>query len=288
MRFLGTELHVQDSVEALSPSEVRERGARGRFLALDDLLPLLRDPVTKEPLRRAGDRLESSTGHYELPAHGPQLFPCDVARLAAFLRDGRVLQDFSGLTPIEQYCAFGMLKASGNNNNLDHADVWYGRHLWRAARLMEGACGEFLDVGCDDVLLGRGVLPSDVRYAGLEPSPGAAARPRIAGYAEFLPLAAGTFDCISFQTSLDHVFDYHLALDEAARVLRPGGTLYLATLLWTQRAHLYTDTVHFHHFRAGQVEVALQPLFDVEELHAYNWKGNDHRVGVYARARKRV
>ena len=287
MRLYGTDLQVEDRHDALGLAEVRSRGAQGLFLELGELLPLLCDPVSKEPLRHAGDHLASANGRYALPAYGPQLFPCDVERLAAFLREAPVLREFRRLGPIEQYCAFGMLKASGNNNNLDHEDVWYGRHLWRAARLMAGARGRFLDVGCDDVLLSRGVLHPEVRYVGLEPSPGASARMRVAGYAEFLPFAPECFDAVSFQTSLDHVFDYHLALDEAARVLRPAGTLYLATLLWTHRAHLYTDTVHFHHFRAGQIEAALQHRFHIEEVHAYNWKDNDHRVGVYLRATRK-
>jgi SAM-dependent methyltransferase len=81
--------------------------------------------------------------------------------------------------------------------------------------------------------------------------------------------------------------DYRLALEEAARVLRPGGRLYLATLLWIERAQLYTDTVHFHHFRGPELEGALAGAFDIDRVEAYVWKDNTHRFGVYLSGTRR-
>ncbi|WBY00709.1 class I SAM-dependent methyltransferase [Ramlibacter tataouinensis] len=206
--------------------------------------------------------------------------------MRAALSQPGLLDRFPDLLPIEQYCAFGLLKSSGATN-LDYADLWYGRHLHRASKLLSNARGTFLDVGCDDAFLSRGMLADQVQYVGLEPSAGSSEGLRVCGLGEFLPFADQSFDGVGFQTSLDHVFDYQLALAEARRVLRPGGRLYLATLLWTDKAQLYTDTAHFHHFRGAQVEAVLADGFEVEQVDAYVWKGNTHRFGVYMTAIKK-
>jgi SAM-dependent methyltransferase len=80
-------------------------------------------------------------------------------------------------------------------------------------------------------LLGRGQLVVAVEpLAGMLAElhrllPGAGA---IAGTAEHLPVADGTVDAVTVAQAF-HWFDQRPALDEMARVLRPGGTL---ALLW--------------------------------------------------------
>lgn len=287
MNFCGHAVDIQDSDSALASAALREQGRARVFVPFAELLPLLVDPMGKQPLIHEGAALRGTERTFPLVAGCPLLFPCDMARVDAVLRAPDALERFSTLSPLEQYCAFGMLKGSNNGNNLDHEDPWYGRHLWRSVRLLREVSGSFLDVGCDDAFLSRGLLPEDVRYVGLDPAPTGGAAFRVGGFGEFLPFRDASFDAVGFQTSLDHIFDYHLALAEARRVLRPGGRLYLATLLWTASAQLYTDTVHFHHFRAGQMETALREDFDVDHVQAYSWKGNTHRFGVYLSARRK-
>jgi hypothetical protein len=287
MKFCGHDLQVATSEDRISGQALRELGRGGTFVPLADLLPLLCDPLTRKPLARDGDRLVADGRAYPIVAGSPLLFPCDIGRVRGVLAGPDALARFPALTPMEQYCAFGLLKASGDINNLDAEDTWYGRHLWRSVRMLQDVRGSFLDVGCDDALLSRGMLHPEVRYVGLEPSGTPAAVPRVGGFGEFLPFRDASFDAVGFQTSLDHIFDYHLALAEARRVLRPGGRLYLATLLWTADAQLYTDTVHFHHFRPGQMEAALAEGFVVEQVQAYGWKTGGHRFGVYLSARRK-
>ena len=81
-------------------------------------------------------------------------------------------------------------------------------------------------------------------------------------------------------TSLDHVLDHHAALDEAWRVLRPGGRLYLASLVWSERAELYRDHVHFHHFREFELFGALA-RFRLDTVQRYPWKDDTHRSALY-------
>lgn len=286
MKFCGHDLEIVRSDATLTVQALRERGAQGRFLSFDELLPQLCDPLDKRPLSLRSDRLAGGQREFSLVAGCPMLFPCDLDRLAQVLERSGALAGFPALSPIEQYCALGMLKGANNINNLGAGDPWYERHLWRSAHMLRGVQGHFLDVGCDDALMSRGMLPPDVAYVGLEPSSSPSAVFRVGGFGEFLPFADGSFDAVGFQTSLDHVFDYRLAIDEARRVLRPGGKLYLGTLLWIAQAQLYTDTVHFHHFRPGEIEDALAGGFGVEEADAYIWKDNAHRFGVYLRAVK--
>ncbi|MEO8542833.1 MAG: methyltransferase domain-containing protein [Burkholderiaceae bacterium] len=286
MKLFDREIAITSSVESLSPEATREQGSRGRFADLQELLPLLCDPVSKAPLVLRDSALVGSGRTYPLSHGNPLLFPIDIEALYARIRGPDFLSVFPSLSPTEQYCVFGLLKASGNNNNLDYADVWYGRHLHRASKLLADARGTFLDIGCDDVFLSRGMLDPSVLYVGLEPSAGPSRALRVGGMGEFLPFGPDSFDGVSFQTSLDHVFDYHLALSEARRVLRTGGRLYLATLLWLDGGQLFTDTVHFHHFRPKQIEAALED-FEIETLDCYNWKNNTHRFGVYLSAIKR-
>jgi ubiquinone/menaquinone biosynthesis C-methylase UbiE len=87
-------------------------------------------------------------------------------------------------------------------------------------------------------------------------------------------------DNVCLLTSLDHVLDHHAALDEAHRVLRPGGRLYLASLVWHERAELYRDHVHFHHFREFELFGALA-RFVVDTVARYPWKGDTHRTALY-------
>jgi SAM-dependent methyltransferase len=58
--------------------------------------------------------------------------------------------------------------------------------------------------------------------------------------AEDLPFAAGSFTFVTLASVLEHVRDWRLTLAEAARVLAPGGVLYLHTSnrLWPLQAEI--------------------------------------------------
>ena len=90
---------------------------------------------------------------------------------------------------------------------------------------------------------------------------------------------------VLFNTSLDHILDWKHAITEARRVLAPGGVLYLCSLVWTDRAGLMEDTVHFHHFREVELFGALEGLRIMKEKR-YDYKGEKHRHGLYVSAKK--
>lgn len=133
--------------------------------------------------------------------------PCWAA-IAAVATDPDPGGALPALSHIEAFCA--VLPPSG----LRVLDVGAGQGAFVAALNAAGAraCGVEIDAG---------------RAAAASRDSGADIRH---GRAEQLPFADGSFDALTFMFSLHHVpHPLHArAMEEAARVLRPGGALYIA------------------------------------------------------------
>ena len=99
---------------------------------------------------------------------------------------------------------------------------------------------DVLDVGCGEGVLVRRLASLGARAVGVDPSAVALERARraessdtsrhfVEGTAEALPFPDTSFDVVVFFNSLHHVPTESMdaALAEAARVLRPGGVLYV-------------------------------------------------------------
>jgi len=112
-------------------------------------------------------------------------------------------------------------------------DVWFERNQpayeaeLRAVRAVVPSAGSGLEIG---VGTGRFAAPLGIR-AGIDPSPAMAAIARTRGIevtigkAELLPFTAGEFDYALMVTTICFVDDLGAAFREAARVLKPGGSL---------------------------------------------------------------
>jgi ubiquinone/menaquinone biosynthesis C-methylase UbiE len=112
-----------------------------------------------------------------------------------------------------------------------------GAQVVREALPLEGA--KVLDVGCGDGSLVRMMAREGAEVTGLEISESQLAQARAAppaggesyrvGRAESLPFEHGTFDIVVFFNSLHHVpmSGQEMALEEAARVLKHGGQLFV-------------------------------------------------------------
>ena len=97
-----------------------------------------------------------------------------------------------------------------------------------------------IDVGCGDGWVCRFLAEKGAHVTGIEVSPKQLAHARsipavadehyMQGIAEDLPVRSGTADIVVFYNSLHHVDAMGLpwALKEAARVLKPGGVLYIS------------------------------------------------------------
>jgi len=255
-----------------------------RTVGLDELLPRLRGPVSGRPLvRRADGGLSDGVHEYAMSHGSPVLLPPVLT--TAWSADCTLPMRYFAEAPL-QYFLLSQIKHHGEvNAQVDN--VHYQRHLFRM-RALTGTCrGLVLDIGCDDPGLGASLFPPDCAYVGLDPFAGAAA-PRIIGVGEYLPFVDATFDCVLFNTSLDHILDHHQAIDEAARVLKPGGRLLLCTLVWVERANLVGDGHHFHHFREYEILGALSSVGEVETLSRYCYKDDTHRFSLYLSVRRRT
>lgn len=171
--------------------------------------------------------------------------------------------------------------------NSSPSDQHYQRHLSRMSALLSNAAGMGLDIGCGDPTIGAAIFPNECDYVGVEPFATGSSQVAIVGVSEDLPFIDNSFDFAVFNTSLDHVLDYLTAIREAHRIIRPGGELFISTLIWLARDTLISDEVHFHHFRYYEIFGALVHCgFRIEDVAEYPYKADNHRVGCYLRASK--
>lgn len=263
------------------------RGPRAKTLSLEDLLPCIASPDSGLPVHwdQVTEQLIDSNGNrYAFRGNLPLLIP---SRLQHFYTDHLRIPE-SGITDsFLQYYFISSVKQSGvvGEINASADDVHYQRHLFRMKQFLSYARGLVLDVGCDDPVIGTGLLPEATKYVGLDPFCRRTEPFRVIGFGEQLPFRDASFDGVVFNTSLDHVLDWRCAINEAWRVLAPGGSVYICTLIWTDRADLVTDAVHFHHFRDYEIFGALQG-WSITAERRYDYKGASHRHGLYVSARK--
>jgi SAM-dependent methyltransferase len=202
----------------------RAPGSRQTREQLAALLPLLADPVTHAPLELVSqgrsDELRAATGAtWPVRQNVPCLTP-----------PREVLADRFGAAGVE---AWQKVQRTGERAYRKRAEGNFSTGAFQPA-VEVGALLATLDV--ESVLdVGCGALPlpaymqatPDKRWTGIDPLDFKVARafPFARAFADVLPFAAESFDCVVLCSSLDHSFDPATALGEARRVLRAGGRL---------------------------------------------------------------
>lgn len=269
-----------------SPRPVAQpRMSADRFKDVCESLHLLASPDSGAPLTIKNKQLVTDDEQlvYPLMSDIPVLFP---ASLRAYLENGVLTIPYEeGLDPLLQYIFISSVKWRGGEQNASPDEPSYIAHLHAMKNLLASARGTILDIGCDNPSIGTDICPSSCKYLGLDPFLFDKSPYKLVALAEFLPLLAESFDNIMFNTSLDHILDWHRAIDEARRVLKKGGGLFLASLVWHESAELFHDSVHFHHFRESELIAALNG-FRVEAIFHRKWKDNSHRRVLYLSATK--
>lgn len=164
------------------------------------------------------------------------------------------------------------------------ADFW--QEIFRAERdlllpyLQAGE--EILSVGCGPAVIEGMLGDQGFRVTGLDRCREALDQAplnirTVAAPAEHLPLATAAFDAVLFIASLQFMERYEQALEEAARVLRPHGTL-LVLLLNTASAFIrdklrdpdsYVSTIR--HTNVHEIEAVVARRYDVQ---------GEYRLGV--------
>lgn len=255
-----------------------------KILSLQDFKHILRSPDTGKKLELNADKLSDGEHSYPIYKDLPILLP---SKLHPYIKDGRIEISLDrSLEKFIQYFLISSIKQNHPTINSDHNDYWYHRHMDNCKKLfLHENEGLLLDVGCDTPSINIKLHDKNISYVGLDPSFSITTEFRVIGTAEFLPFADESFDNVLLMSSLDHVLDYHQAIDEAYRVLKKGGKLLFSSLIWTKRAQLFDDTNHFHHFREGQLMEVLKN-FNIRYLFKDIWKNNDHRESLYLCAEK--
>jgi uncharacterized protein YbaR (Trm112 family) len=277
------EAQVVEDESTLEPSRVPD-AEKARVLTLGECAALLASPDTGAPLALSKDGKALVAGDESFPIIDglPLLFPASVQQFAG---PSRLDVPGGGEDALRKYMHISGLKFAREPTNSQHTDINYLKHVYRARGLLRHARGTVLDVGCDSPQVSRSQFPESAAYIGLEPTYEDRSEFRIIGISEFLPFRDESLDNVAILTTLDHALDYHRSVDEAWRVLKPGGTLYLATLIWTHNAELHHDHTHFHHFRDFEILGALR-RFEIQRLLWYSWKSNTHRFAWYLSATK--
>ena len=187
--------------------------------------------------------------------------------------------------PLLQYVLLSKLKQSGEIN-APFDSVPARKHQWRYKEFCSDLKGLVLDIGSDRPSHSMQFLPKHCKYIGLDPYAGKGEF-RLIGLGEILPIIDEAVHAVTFNTSLDHILDYHTAISEAHRVLKPSGKVIIASYAWVEKATLLTDTVHFHHFRENQLLCSLEGFFKIEEIKRYeDPKHATYRYGLYILANK--
>ena len=129
-----------------------------------------------------------------------------------------------------------------------------------------------MDIGCGDGAFAAAMAARGARVIGVEPNPVQAEKNRtrvtdpgldlIEAGAEALPVAAGSQDLLVFRFSLHHIPAglYPRVFEEAARVLRTGGQLYVIEPLAEDSSQYVMELFHDETLVRAKAQSALREL----------------------------
>lgn len=254
-----------------------------RILQFEEVVNDLISPDSGEKLSFDKTLSQLNTNDYTYPIKNgiPILYPSYLTK--PFMGKGLEMDYYSDSRL--QYFLLSQIKQKGEIN-APSTSIHYQRHLFRMKEFMKPFSGKVLDIGCDDVNIGASLCNDSCTYVGIDPFSSFNGDFKIVATGEFLPFKNESFDVVMFNTSLDHILDYHTGIDEAFRILKPGGVLIVSTIIWKERANLLSDAVHFHHFREYEISGCLSEKGILVNEIRYNYKSDMHRYGLYVAYRK--
>lgn len=270
--------------ERIVTSEELVKLPHSKILDFEEIASLLASPDTGNDLvyDQQNGFLTDSEHQYPVIDGIPILYPAII--LNEFLNGSLELAYHTN--PKLQYFLLSQIKQHGDTN-APATNVHYQRHLYRMKEFLKNCAGTVLDIGCDDVSVSSSLFNDKCTYIGLDPFTTHKSKFRVVGVGEFLPFRDQVIDNVLFNTSLDHILDYHQAINEAKRVIKTGGSIYLTSLVWTHNASLIHDSVHFHHFREYEIFGALGNM-KIANVLRYRYKDDEHRYGIFIEAIKQA
>ena len=108
--------------------------------------------------------------------------------------------------------------------------------------------GTVLDVGCGFPEYSKKRIGVPKHYFGLDSFFSGRSDDYALFSAEYFPIKDAFFDNVTILGVLDHIIDYKKTIDEAYRVLKPGGFMFLSSLVWAASYELVKDHFSFSPF----------------------------------------
>jgi SAM-dependent methyltransferase len=238
--------------------------------------PILRSPCCRVPLDvpgGSGARCGACGCDYAAHGYGLDLMARQLAALEPAVAEWTAVQQ--ALARWRQRTWTGSADAEDRTRA--------NRQMAGAFLEFAGVAGDVLDAGCGNGWLHELVESRGGRYTGIDPHPieDHYPFPFYRALSDVLPFADAAFDTVMFFSSFDYCLDPPTTIGEAARVLRPGGRIAIATPIHAAR-EAQGERLHNHRFLAGDVEALLASCFAVTGTHAY--RDNYHFIRAVRRS----
>ena len=161
-----------------------------------------------------------------------------------------------------------------NSTDIGIENIWYLHYSYYHrdlfAALRQYASGELLDIGCGNKPYESVVAGQVSAYKGCDIIQSSGNRVDILCPANAIPLASNSFDTVLSTQTIEHVEDHQGLVNEAFRLLKPGGYFIVSgPLYWP----LHEEPYDFFRFTRYGFEYILQKAgFKVTAIHANGGK----------------
>lgn len=113
--------------------------------------------------------------------------------------------------------------------------------------------------------------------------PGAAAAAGVSGDATAMPFADGSFDRVIAAEVFEHILDDQQAMNEVARVLRPGGIAAITVPAWLPERICWALSQEYHEVPGGHVRIYTRVELEAKLRRAgFGISGHHHAHGLHS------
>ena len=153
-----------------------------------------------------------------------------------------------------------------------------GRHAYEAYR--RGARVVPFDLDHKELAAVAGMCGAMRAEGEVPPGAGSAA---VSGDATVLPFADGSFDRVIAAEVFEHILDDQRAMDEVARVLRPGGVLAVTVPAWLPERICWGLSREYHEVPGGHVRIYTRLELEAKLRRAgFAIGGHHHAHGLHS------